>query len=500
MADKDIRPRSTGDQWLDDFLAAKESEPEIGADEQAVFSAGLTHPDDLELEQIMKEVSSDNWVSEPDSKPQPEAPKPAPIPEPAPEPETFKDEEFREAFGEGKELEQVFRNDSEPSAPVPESDVVEEEQPMEKGRPKKEKTYRFFGLSHVAVTAIWLAIIVFVGVSVGRLGWLCASDVLALGRTPISATVTIDPEDDIDAIAKKLQDANLIHYPGLFKIYASITEAMEDIKPGTYNFKSVSDSGETLLYDYMALVNVISPSSGSRVIVEDLRIPEGYTCAQIFKLLEEKKVCTAAALEEYAANGELSGYWFLKDVARGDKYCLEGYLFPDTYDFYENDDPGRVIRKMLNAFDASFSDKMKDELTKLDGYDLRQVIIIASMIEKESANDAESFTVSSVIYNRLNKSHEYPYLNFDSTLVYALGKTELTADDLKSDHPYNTHTNKGLPPGPISNPSQNSIAAALDPEDTDYHFFMYDPSTNRHHFSKTYQEHLDFIESLRGEQ
>ena len=313
--------------------------------------------------------------------------------------------------------------------------------------------------------------------------------------------MTIEANDNIDTITNKLKEANLIKYPGLFKIYAGITDAQEKIKPGTYQFKDASSSGETLLYDYMALVNVLSPRSSSRVIVEDLRIPEGYTCAQIFKLLEEKEVCTVEALEEYAANGELGEeYWFLKGVTRGDKYCLEGYLFPDTYDFYKNDDPGRVIRKMLNAFDAAFTDVMRNDLAQLEGYDLRQVIIIASLIEKESANTAESFTVSSVIYNRLNKPYEYPYLNLDATLVYALGKSELTTEDLQSNHPYNTHTNKGLTPGPISNPSQNSIAAALKPDKTNYHFFMYDPNTNRHHFSETYQEHLEFIESLRAQQ
>ena len=159
-----------------------------------------------------------------------------------------------------------------------------------------------------------------------------------------------------------------------------------------------------------------------------------------------------------------------------------------------------TTRKMLNAFDAAFTDVMRNDLAQLEGYDLRQVIIIASLIEKESANTAESFTVSSVIYNRLNKPYEYPYLNLDATLVYALGKSELTTEDLQSNHPYNTHTNKGLTPGPISNPSQNSIAAALKPDKTNYHFFMYDPNTNRHHFSETYQEHLEFIESLRAQQ
>ena len=497
MAEDKKTPAAAGDSWVDEFLSSHPAaEEKVSVDETAVFSAGLTHPDDVELEKILDEFRGkplDPQPEEDDVKPYTPAAQTPPV---IPTEPTFKDEEFREAFGEGEALEQVFGE-----APVPEEEVQEEEETVEKGRPKKNKTYRFFGLPQLAVTAIWIAIILFIGVSTGRLVWLCASDVLGFGRTPISASVTIEANDSMDTIANKLKEANLIKYPGLFKIYAGITDAQEKIKPGTYEFKDASSSGETLLYDYMALVNVLSPRSSSRVIVEDLRIPEGYTCAQIFKLLEEKEVCTVEALEEYAANGELGEeYWFLKGVTRGDRYCLEGYLFPDTYDFYKNDDPGRVIRKMLNAFDAAFTDVMRNDLAQLEGYDLRQVIIIASLIEKESANTAESFTVSSVIYNRLNKPYEYPYLNLDATLVYALGKSELTTEDLQSNHPYNTHTNKGLTPGPISNPSQNSIAAALKPDKTNYHFFMYDPNTNRHHFSETYQEHLEFIESLRAQQ
>lgn len=521
MAENLNPEQPTGDKWLEAFLAAKDQETEIGADEQAVLSAGLTHPDDLELERIMQEVSSDSWGVDPVAEPEPPVPAPVAAPIPEPEPETFKDEEFRDTFGEGKELEQVFRDSpAQPAVPA-EPEETEEEPPVEKGRPKKKKAYRFFGLPHLAVTAIWLAIIVFIGVSIGRLVWICASDVLGFGRQPISATVTIEENESVDSIAKKLQDADLIKYPGLFKLYADITDAQERIKPGTYNFKSVSDSGETLLYDYMALVTVITPSTSKLVVVDDLRIPEGYTCAQIFKLLEEKKVCTVAELEAYAANGDLGEYWFLEGVQRGDKYCLEGYLFPDTYDFYENDDPGRVLRKMLNAFDAAFTDVMKDDLAKLNErleamlkkngygsdyiaanrYTIREVVIIASMIEKEAANNAESFTVSSVIYNRLTNASKYPFLNIDATVVYALnGKQNLTAEDLKIDHPYNTYTQKGLTPGPIASPSQNSIAAALDPEDTKYYYYAYNPATNRHEFFNTYEEHLEFLESLKESQ
>ena len=114
----------------------------------------------------------------------------------------------------------------------------------------------------------------------------------------------------------------------------------------------------------------------------------------------------------------------------------------------------------------------------------------------------------SVIFNRLADPANYPYLNIDATIVYALnGKSELTKEDLEIDHPYNTYKNKGLPPGPISNPSQNSIAAALDPEVTvdengkkvKYYYYAYDPATKDHHFSKTYQEHQAFLDSLKEE-
>ena len=476
----------------------------------------LPSDDELDLASIIREFSG----PEPDeaeivpAPPAEESPMPSPITE-----EPFMDDDFREAFGEGESLEEVFRPEP-PSEPSQEavSDatcaVIEEDKFVEKGRPKKTGGYGLLGLPHLAAAAIWIALILGFGVMLGNWAWVCASDVLALGRQPITASVTIEQEDldDIPAIAEKLKDAGLIKYPSLFKLYADITNAQEKIKAGTYQFTATNSDGETIVYDYMALMSVLSPRGNRLEIVEDLRIPEGYTSAQIFKLLEEKGVCKAADLEAYVASlhlpeneGEepdpITQYWFLEGVTWGDKYSLEGYLFPDTYDFYKNDDPQRVVKKMLDAFNASFTEFMRDKLTKVEGYTIRDIIIIASMVEKEAANNSESFTVSSVIYNRLNNSANFPYLNIDATIVYALGgKSELTDEDMKVDSPYNTYINKGLPPGPISSPSQNSIAAALTPEETKYYYYAYDPATKEHHFSKTYQEHQAFLDSLKEEQ
>ena len=256
-------------------------------------------------------------------------------------------------------------------------------------------------------------------------------------------------------------------------------------------------------------------------------IPEGYTCAQIFALLEEKGVCSVQELEEYAANGEFKDYWFLEGVQRGDRYSLEGYLFPDTYRFYLNDDADDVLAKMLSNFDYRFTDLMKEKIETLNqkmasvlskrGYDqayidankftIREIVIIASMIERETANDSESFDISSVIYNRLTNPKSYPYLNIDATIIYALGGNidpetgntrPLTKADLEMDHPYNTYTRKGLIPGPISNPGRASLLAALDPNDTSYYFYVYNPSTGTHKFAKTAQEHDRNVASVRS--
>ena len=382
-----------------------------------------------------------------------------------------------------------------------------------------KKGYGLFGIPHIISTVVWLAIILAIGVSLGRLVWVCATDVLAFGRESKECVVTISENDNMDTIAGKLKTAGLIRYPELFKLYADLTDAQEDISAGTFTLNTK--------YDYMALVNYMSAHASVREEVEIL-IPEGYSCAQIFALLEEKKVCSAEDLKAYATDGELGEYWFLEDVQRGTPYCLEGYLFPDTYKFYTNDKPGRVLTKFLDNFEYRFTDIMKEKLDVLNermgkvmsnlGYPkdyvethkftMRDIVIIASMIEKEKANNAESYDVSSVIYNRLTNAKSYPYLNIDATIIYALdgnidpetGKTKpLTSEDLKLDSPYNTYTQKGMIPGPIANPGRNSLDAALDPNTTNYYYYVFNPRTGVHLFAKNAQEHqknVDYVRSL----
>ena len=331
----------------------------------------------------------------------------------------------------------------------------------------------------------------------GRTLWLCAADLLALGKEGQEITLTVDEQDGISEIAQKLQKAGMIEYPGLFEMFAKLTGKGENILVGTVTFS------KTMVYDYNALINALSYRGNARVTIE-VTIPEGYNCAQIFALLEKKGVCTVTELENYAANGNLEEYWFLKDIKRGHKYCLEGFLFPDTYEFYVNDKPEHVIHKFLDDFDYRFTDRLMDKFEALKeetglNFTIRQLITLASMVEKEKANDLEGYSIASVFYNRLTHSASYPFLNSDATILYATdyyNKGELVTKEQINASPYNTYTQKGLPAGPIANPGLSSIDAALDPDSTKYYYFIFDKSAGVHRFSKTLAEHNAWADKL----
>lgn len=375
--------------------------------------------------------------------------------------------------------------DAVPDSQAKESEAEHRERPVRKGRPKRKKGEGLLGIPNILVTFVWLALILAIGVTAGRMLWVCASDVLAFGREDQVVTITIYESDTMDDIIEKLYSNGLIRYRSLFQLYASISDAEEDIQPGIYDLNT--------RYDYHALVNSMSPSS-SRSVVE-LTIPEGYTCQQIFALLEENRVCTAVDIGAYAVDGELDDYWFLENVERGSEYCLEGFLFPDTYQFYQNSTPREALEKMLDNFEVRFNEEMRAQIETLNanvtggGYTVREVVVVASLIEREAAAPSEAAAIAGVIYNRLFRWGDTPaYLNIDAALVYAQGGDNQTIDTTL-DSPYNTYTHVGLTPTPIANPGLSSLEAALNPETHDYYYYVLNPSTGMHQFSTTYEEH-----------
>ena len=508
---KKIPESESVNDWLDEILKTPKQPQTEGLDAHAE-TMGLPNLADMELEKIIQETMADDWTTADDEMLLPEIEK------------TIQGDDFQDTFGTGEMLDPAYYTDNgelPQQTDMPEDMAqpdYDEEDPDDpdyvprKVRPKRKDGYGLFGLPHLASAVIWALVCIAVGISLGRLAWVCASEILAFGRPDQKVSITIVEGDTIDTVTEKLYDAGLIRYPSLFKFYAGISNAEKKISAGTFDLNTA--------YDYHALVGGMTANSTYRQSVK-IVIPEGYTCAQIFALLEKEGVCTTAELEEFCASGEIRERWFLEGVTRGDKYCLEGFLSPDTYQFYIDDTPSRVIGKFLDAFDAKMNAMAVDPRVQLDalnervvamyranGYSqsyaearkltFRDLVIMASMIEKESANAVESYTVSAVIYNRLTNPGEFPKLQIDATLVYALGgNSENLAENKFFESPYNTYVVDGLPCGPICNPGVYSFYAAFDPDEEGYYYYALDPETGAHKFFKTYREHLAFLESLK---
>ena len=382
---------------------------------------------------------------------------------------------------------------------APEEALMEEDYNEEGPEPTKR-------VPKVLKVLVYLAAVLAVSFALAYFAWICAGDVFALSKPDRDVEVVVDADPTVDEITEMLAEKGLIRYKWLFKLYCAVTGAEKKISEGTYTLNNV--------YDYHALINGLRATAATRETTE-VMIPEGYTCAQIFALLEENGVCTAEELENAAAS-YMFDYTFLQDLPYGDSNRLEGYLFPDTYQFYIDDSPERVLSKFLDNFKWKFTEDLQEEIETLneklrkkmtengfteeeieDGMmDLHKIVIVASLIERETGGDSESSNISSVIYNRLT-SKIYPLLQIDASLRYGLNNwTEpLTETDLAADNPYNSSKYPGLPAGPISNPGLNSIRAALYPRDSGYYFYVL-TSTGFHHFSENYYEHQAYIEEM----
>lgn len=425
--------------------------------------------------------------------------------------------DFGDAFDDYGVYEQPSENpepkdeayDDEEYDDEPYDDDIDDEADEPKPKKPKRKTGKRFIPLFVKIL-LYVVIVGVIAVGIGYGSWACVKDVLAFGRSDETVDVVIKEGDTVEDVAKLLQEKGIIKYAWLFEFYCDFTDSGEKIEPN----KAGESYTLSYNYDYHALV----AGMRNEVIRTEVRvtIPEGYTAAQIFALMEDNGVCTAAQLEESAANYEFD-YWFLEGISYGEANRLEGFLFPDTYDFYEDDDPERVLDKLLSNFDKKFGEEAQIKLEELNealaqrwrnaGYGddyinehrftVYELMTVASMIEKEAAAFDEAGNISSVIYNRLCNPASFPYLNIDATVVYALGGSvtgALTYEDTKVDSPYNTYVVTGLPAGPICNPGLSSISAALYPTDTDYYYYALDTATGYHHFSETYAEHNEFLE------
>ena len=328
--------------------------------------------------------------------------------------------------------------------------------------------------TNIAEGVIYVGGIMLISFILATIGWRWAGDVLALNKEPLTASVTITEGESLGDVTAELKEKGLVKYGYLFQLFASYTHKAEKITAGSYELSTVMD--------YSALLNNISSTSAYRETVT-VTIPEGYTVEEIFKLMENKGVCSYNDLLKVAQE-ETFDFDFLKDVKTTKEKRLEGYLFPDTYEFYKGADAKNVINTMLKNFDERFDSKMEAEMQLL-GYSKNDIIIMASIIEKET-DGGDQRNIASVIQNRLKNTWATPkgYLQVDSTIQYLLKerKKKLTDKDLEIDSPYNTYKNPGLPIGPICNPGLTAIEAALEPNKTNYYYFMLGKDGTTHFF------------------
>lgn len=313
--------------------------------------------------------------------------------------------------------------------------------------------------------------------------WLATTDVFGFGKASNTVEVTVPDNFEMNDVTNILYDNGIIKYKKLFGLYAKLSHAQDKISSGTYQILSS--------YDYFAIVNGLTDDGGTLVETDLITIPEGYTLYKIFRLLEENDVCSADDLWATATSYDFD-YDFLDRSTLGIKTRLEGYMFPDTYKFYVNDKPERVIEKFLDNFNKKFSDEFRARAEEI-GRSYNEILTIASMIEKEAADDEERDLISSVIYNRLDNPDSFPWLQIDATIYYAIEQTgeEFSLD---VDSPYNTYQIEGLPPMPIANPGMASIRAALYPQDTSYYYYALSVS-GYHEFFSSQSGFLNFVDS-----
>ena len=325
------------------------------------------------------------------------------------------------------------------------------------------------------------AFVISISILLAMLMWMAAVDVLGFGDLDEQVNVTIPTGFALDDITDMLYDAGLIKYKFLFNIYAGFSKAESKIKAGSYVLNRN--------FDYRALVQNMTEQARVREETT-VTIPEGFTLAQIFTLLDDYGVCPANDLWEAATN-HVFNYSFLDDDTIGDRLRLEGFLFPETYNFYLESTPAQAITTLLREFNKRFSEEYINRAEDM-GYSVRDIIIVASMIEREAGNDEERPRIAAVIYNRL-KSKDFPKIQIDATIHYAIAGTDRPfSTDI--DTPYNTYLYDGLPPGPISNPGMASILAALYPETTNEYYYALNKE-GTHDFFRTRAQHEAFVAS-----
>jgi UPF0755 protein len=290
------------------------------------------------------------------------------------------------------------------------------------------------------------------------------------------ARIEVVKGDTLSSVAEKLEQAGVIPSAFMFKMEARVGGYGTEIKTGEYTFARGAES-EMILEKLTA---------GDAAPTLAVTIPEGLSLEETAQEVAGQSGVSAAEFEEAARRTDY-GYGFLEDPAIK---TTEGFLFPKQYEFEKGTKAPQMVTRMLEQYlmeTQTLDISSAKERLNMSEYEL---VIVASLIEKEAARSEERPLVASVIYNRIRK--DMP-LQIDASVHYALDKQgeELSLADLKVNSPYNTYENTGLPPGPICSPSRDSLEAAMNPAETDYLYYVLKANGDEHVFTSNYKAFLE---------
>ena len=327
----------------------------------------------------------------------------------------------------------------------------------------------------VNVTTIFVIMIIIITI------WQCFKIVDTPLKIKDEEIIEVAEGDSFYGVLNKLSEEDKIKNEFLVKLYLKIRGIKPEVLAGTYKL----DKSMTL----DEIITLLSNDSTIGKIY--ITIPEGYTIDDIATELEENNICSSEDFINSVKNYDLPAYVSNNPNKR---YNLEGFLFPDTYSFNENENADFVVKTMINRFEEVWQELVQSLNLSIADDEIEKIVNVASIIEKEAVVDSERSLISSVIYNRI--AIEMP-LQIDATVIYSYGYhiEKMYEKHLEIDSPYNTYMYYGLPIGPISNPGRASLMAALKPEKTDYLYYLLE-SEYTHYFTDNYDDFLRRKEEL----
>lgn len=351
--------------------------------------------------------------------------------------------------------------------------------------PKRKKQASKF--SRFAESFILICLFVGIAIFLAYFALGSASDLLGLGQEDkqIEVTLTKEQAASVKKTADVLKKNGVISQKLVFELYAKLKDKDGTFLPKTFVLNN--KWGYDQIMDHLAYDKVDSD-------IVSITFREGMTQRQIGELLEENHVCTAQKFYDALEEGKYDNFDFVglvpDEELRFRKF--EGYIFPDTYEFYTNMNPQEVVKKFFNNFDNKVDTDVMQQIRNLSGGlgELDNLMTLASIIQKEATDLENMKMVSSVFHNRLNNSSNFPYLQSDATGNYIRDDIRhfMTEDNQAMYDAYDTSKVIGLPVAPICNPGMDAIEAAIHPASTDYYFFVSDDAGN-YYFAATDAEH-----------